>query len=212
MKSKLELFNKEIFLCFSSSSCRFNSHCPPPANGDEIHKRVKNILRTHSARQRLVFVSLTQTKYFLFSKMVEEDNCTYSLGSVMMSFQANFIVEMGIQYISWTFSCWFQWSPYVDPLETGGLLIGYRGQFFIWFPSFQFNQKICWSSIKVHEGLNMLCSCTSTAACVQLFVELILCFKCMLFSLLIIWLSMKSNEAMPGTRIFCPWGWWNFEV
>lgn len=100
VKSKLELFNNEIFLCFSSSSCRFNAHCPPPANGDEIHKRVKNILRTHSARQRLVFVSLTQTKYFLFSKMVEEDNCAYSLGSVMMSFQANFIVEMGIQHIS----------------------------------------------------------------------------------------------------------------
>ncbi|XP_040421348.1 spermatogenesis-associated protein 6 isoform X3 [Cygnus olor] len=39
----------------SSLRERFNSGCPPPANGDEIHKRVKNILRTHSARQRLVF-------------------------------------------------------------------------------------------------------------------------------------------------------------
>nr|XP_047918092.1 spermatogenesis-associated protein 6 isoform X1 [Anser cygnoides] len=39
----------------SSLRERFNSGCPPPANGDEIHKRVKNILRTHSARQRLLF-------------------------------------------------------------------------------------------------------------------------------------------------------------
>uniref|UniRef100_A0A669PGL2 Spermatogenesis associated 6 n=1 Tax=Phasianus colchicus TaxID=9054 RepID=A0A669PGL2_PHACC len=39
----------------SSLRERFNSGWPPPANGDEIHKRVKNILRTHSARQRLVF-------------------------------------------------------------------------------------------------------------------------------------------------------------
>lgn len=57
----LDLFNLQIFLLFVFffSSCRFNSGWPPPANGDEIHKRVKNILRTHSARQRLVFVSLT---------------------------------------------------------------------------------------------------------------------------------------------------------
>ncbi|NXL85694.1 SPAT6 protein, partial [Alectura lathami] len=39
----------------SSLRERFNSGWPPPANGEEIHKRVKNILRTHSARQRLVF-------------------------------------------------------------------------------------------------------------------------------------------------------------
>ncbi|KAI6064006.1 Spermatogenesis-associated protein 6 isoform X2 [Aix galericulata] len=78
----------------SSLRERFNSHCPPPANGDEIHKRVKNILRTHSARQRLVFVSLTQTKYFLFSKMVEEDNCAYSLGSVISPVQQNTTVHL----------------------------------------------------------------------------------------------------------------------
>ncbi|KAF1399508.1 Spermatogenesis-associated protein 6, partial [Spheniscus mendiculus] len=42
-------------VCFSSSSCRFSSGWPSPVNGDEIHKRVKNILRTHSARQRLIF-------------------------------------------------------------------------------------------------------------------------------------------------------------
>uniref|UniRef100_A0A663M6J7 Uncharacterized protein n=1 Tax=Athene cunicularia TaxID=194338 RepID=A0A663M6J7_ATHCN len=39
----------------SSLRERFSSSWPSPANGDEIHKRVKNILRTHSARQRLIF-------------------------------------------------------------------------------------------------------------------------------------------------------------
>ncbi|XP_075011917.1 spermatogenesis-associated protein 6 isoform X4 [Calonectris borealis] len=39
----------------SSLRERFSSGWPSPANGDEIHKRVKNILRTHSARQRLIF-------------------------------------------------------------------------------------------------------------------------------------------------------------
>ncbi|NXU62853.1 SPAT6 protein, partial [Horornis vulcanius] len=39
----------------SSLRERFSTGWPSPANGDEIHKRVKNILRTHSARQRLVF-------------------------------------------------------------------------------------------------------------------------------------------------------------
>ncbi|XP_070601945.1 spermatogenesis-associated protein 6 isoform X1 [Erythrolamprus reginae] len=33
-----------------------------PINGDEIHKRVKNILRTHSARQRLTFDETTLSK------------------------------------------------------------------------------------------------------------------------------------------------------
>lgn len=46
----------------SSLRERFNAHCPPPANGDEIHKRVKNILRTHSARQRLVFNESNSSK------------------------------------------------------------------------------------------------------------------------------------------------------
>uniref|UniRef100_A0A8D0DZ47 Spermatosis associated 6 n=1 Tax=Salvator merianae TaxID=96440 RepID=A0A8D0DZ47_SALMN len=34
---------------------RFCSGWSPPVSGEEIHKRVKNILRTHSARQRLTF-------------------------------------------------------------------------------------------------------------------------------------------------------------
>ncbi|XP_068262921.1 spermatogenesis-associated protein 6 isoform X2 [Nyctibius grandis] len=38
----------------SSLRERFSSGWPSPANGDEIHKRVKNILRTHSARQHLI--------------------------------------------------------------------------------------------------------------------------------------------------------------
>ncbi|NXY20935.1 SPAT6 protein, partial [Atrichornis clamosus] len=46
----------------SSLRERFSSGWPSPTNGDEIHKRVKNILRTHSARQRLMFDDLTQTR------------------------------------------------------------------------------------------------------------------------------------------------------
>ncbi|RLW05991.1 hypothetical protein DV515_00004756 [Chloebia gouldiae] len=46
----------------SSLRERFSTGWPSPANGDEIHKRVKNILRTHSARQRLIFDDLAQTK------------------------------------------------------------------------------------------------------------------------------------------------------
>ncbi|XP_015725996.1 spermatogenesis-associated protein 6 [Coturnix japonica] len=46
----------------SSLRERFNSGWPSPANGDEIHKRVKNILRTHSARQRLVFDESNSSK------------------------------------------------------------------------------------------------------------------------------------------------------
>uniref|UniRef100_A0A8B9NA15 Spermatogenesis associated 6 n=1 Tax=Accipiter nisus TaxID=211598 RepID=A0A8B9NA15_9AVES len=41
---------------------RFSSGWPSPANGDEIHKRVKNILRTHSARQRLMFDESNSSK------------------------------------------------------------------------------------------------------------------------------------------------------
>ncbi|XP_014726152.1 PREDICTED: spermatogenesis-associated protein 6 isoform X2 [Sturnus vulgaris] len=46
----------------SSLRERFSTGWPSPANGDEIHKRVKNILRTHSARQRLIFDDLLQTR------------------------------------------------------------------------------------------------------------------------------------------------------
>ncbi|XP_071606297.1 spermatogenesis-associated protein 6 isoform X1 [Heliangelus exortis] len=46
----------------SSLRERFSSGWLSPANGDEIHKRVKNILRTHSARQRLRFDDSNATK------------------------------------------------------------------------------------------------------------------------------------------------------
>ncbi|XP_064003640.1 spermatogenesis-associated protein 6 isoform X2 [Pogoniulus pusillus] len=46
----------------SSLRERFSSGWPSPANGDEIHKRVRNILRTHSARQRLVFDETNSSK------------------------------------------------------------------------------------------------------------------------------------------------------
>ncbi|XP_041886580.1 spermatogenesis-associated protein 6 isoform X1 [Corvus kubaryi] len=46
----------------SSLRERFSTGWPSPANGDEIHKRVKNILRTHSARQRLIFDDVPQTR------------------------------------------------------------------------------------------------------------------------------------------------------
>ncbi|KAF4797166.1 spermatogenesis-associated protein 6 isoform X2 [Turdus rufiventris] len=46
----------------SSLRERFSTVWPSPTNGDEIHKRVKNILRTHSARQRLIFDDLPQTR------------------------------------------------------------------------------------------------------------------------------------------------------
>ncbi|XP_057235933.1 spermatogenesis-associated protein 6 [Malurus melanocephalus] len=46
----------------SSLRERFSTSWPSSANGDEIHKRVKNILRTHSARQRLIFDDLPQTR------------------------------------------------------------------------------------------------------------------------------------------------------
>ncbi|XP_066480193.1 spermatogenesis-associated protein 6 [Tiliqua scincoides] len=39
----------------SSLRERFHSSWRTPVNGEEIHKRVKNIIRTHSARQRLTF-------------------------------------------------------------------------------------------------------------------------------------------------------------
>ncbi|KFQ22878.1 Spermatogenesis-associated protein 6, partial [Mesitornis unicolor] len=46
----------------SSLRERFSSGWPSPTNGDEIHKRVKNILRTHSVRQRLTFDESNSSK------------------------------------------------------------------------------------------------------------------------------------------------------
>ncbi|XP_068546111.1 spermatogenesis-associated protein 6 isoform X1 [Anas acuta] len=60
--SAFQKYSPSSVLNRSSLRERFNAHCPPPANGDEIHKRVKNILRTHSARQRLVFNESNSSK------------------------------------------------------------------------------------------------------------------------------------------------------
>ncbi|NXX18960.1 SPAT6 protein, partial [Podargus strigoides] len=46
----------------SSLRERFSSGWHSPGNGDEIHKRVKNILRRHSARQHLIFNESNSSK------------------------------------------------------------------------------------------------------------------------------------------------------
>ncbi|KAM9008857.1 spermatogenesis-associated protein 6 isoform 4-T5 [Ara ararauna] len=46
----------------SSLRERFSSGWPLPTNGEEIHTRVKNILRTHRARQRLIFDESNSSK------------------------------------------------------------------------------------------------------------------------------------------------------
>uniref|UniRef100_A0A7M4FJQ4 Spermatosis associated 6 n=1 Tax=Crocodylus porosus TaxID=8502 RepID=A0A7M4FJQ4_CROPO len=66
----------------------FNSDWSTPANGEEIHKRVKNILRTHSARQKLTFDESNSSKEGL-DKMKgssSRDSCKdSSLGSNLQS-------------------------------------------------------------------------------------------------------------------------------
>ncbi|NXG41325.1 SPAT6 protein, partial [Psilopogon haemacephalus] len=52
----------------SSLRERFSSGWPSPANGDEIHKRVRNILRTHSAKQRLILDETNSSKGGLTKK------------------------------------------------------------------------------------------------------------------------------------------------
>ncbi|XP_062995179.1 spermatogenesis-associated protein 6 [Elgaria multicarinata webbii] len=51
----LQKYSSTPVLNRSSLRERFHSGWNTPVNGEEIHKRVKNILRTHSARQRLTF-------------------------------------------------------------------------------------------------------------------------------------------------------------
>ncbi|KAJ7332745.1 hypothetical protein JRQ81_014925 [Phrynocephalus forsythii] len=53
--ASLQKYSSTPVLHRSSLRERFHSHWTTPVNGEEIHKRVKNILRTHSARQRLMF-------------------------------------------------------------------------------------------------------------------------------------------------------------
>nr|XP_056700289.1 spermatogenesis-associated protein 6 [Euleptes europaea] len=51
----LQKYSSTPVLNRSSLRERFHSDWLTPINGEEIHKRVKNILRTHSARQKLTF-------------------------------------------------------------------------------------------------------------------------------------------------------------
>ncbi|XP_042321474.1 spermatogenesis-associated protein 6 isoform X2 [Sceloporus undulatus] len=51
----LQKYSSTPVLNRSSLRERFRSVWNTPVNGEEIHKRVKNILRTHSTRQRLTF-------------------------------------------------------------------------------------------------------------------------------------------------------------
>ncbi|XP_067391616.1 spermatogenesis-associated protein 6 isoform X3 [Emydura macquarii macquarii] len=68
----------------SSLRERFNSGWSTPINGEEIHKRVKNILRTHSARQRLAFDESNSSKGE--SSKTREGSCKDSLcGSELQS-------------------------------------------------------------------------------------------------------------------------------
>uniref|UniRef100_A0A8C0H2W3 Spermatosis associated 6 n=1 Tax=Chelonoidis abingdonii TaxID=106734 RepID=A0A8C0H2W3_CHEAB len=60
--SSLQKHSTSPVLNRSSLRERFNFGWSTPANGEEIHKRVKNILRTHSARQRLTFDESNSSK------------------------------------------------------------------------------------------------------------------------------------------------------
>ncbi|XP_019386932.1 PREDICTED: spermatogenesis-associated protein 6 isoform X1 [Crocodylus porosus] len=86
--SSLQKHSLSSVLNRSSLTERFNSDWSTPANGEEIHKRVKNILRTHSARQKLTFDESNSSKEGL-DKMKgssSRDSCKdSSLGSNLQS-------------------------------------------------------------------------------------------------------------------------------
>ncbi|NWI60382.1 SPAT6 protein, partial [Calyptomena viridis] len=69
----------------SSLKERFSSSWPSPANGDEIHKRVKNILRTHSARQRLIFDESNSSKGDLTKTRESSDDASLSISELQSS-------------------------------------------------------------------------------------------------------------------------------
>ncbi|KAJ7400417.1 Spermatogenesis-associated protein 6 [Pitangus sulphuratus] len=69
----------------SSLRERFSSGWPSPANGDEIHKRVKNILRTHSARQRLIFDESNSSKGDLTKTRESSHNAPFSMSELQSS-------------------------------------------------------------------------------------------------------------------------------
>ncbi|KAK2543401.1 Spata6 [Columba livia] len=69
----------------SSLRERFSSGWPSPANGDEIHKRVKNILRTHSARQRLIFDESNSSKGDLIKTKESSHKASSAMGELQSS-------------------------------------------------------------------------------------------------------------------------------
>ncbi|XP_071421863.1 spermatogenesis-associated protein 6 isoform X2 [Pithys albifrons albifrons] len=69
----------------SSLRERFSSGWPSPANGEEIHKRVKNILRTHSARQRLLFDESNSSKGDMTKTRESSHNAPLSLSELQSS-------------------------------------------------------------------------------------------------------------------------------
>ncbi|KAJ7405346.1 spermatogenesis associated 6 [Willisornis vidua] len=60
----------------------FSSGWPSPANGEEIHKRVKNILRTHSARQHLIFIRVNMVVCGGISTIPSQDESNSSKGDM----------------------------------------------------------------------------------------------------------------------------------
>ncbi|XP_043346523.1 spermatogenesis-associated protein 6 isoform X6 [Dermochelys coriacea] len=82
--SSMQKHSSSPVLNRSSLRERFNTGWSTPANGEEIHKRVKNILRTHSARQRLTFDESNSSKGD--SSKTREVSCKDSLcGSELQS-------------------------------------------------------------------------------------------------------------------------------
>ncbi|XP_073213874.1 spermatogenesis-associated protein 6 isoform X3 [Lepidochelys kempii] len=82
--SSLQKHSSSPVLNRSSLRERFNTGWSTPVNGEEIHKRVKNILRTHSARQRLTFDESNSSKGD--SSKTREVSCKDSLcGSELQS-------------------------------------------------------------------------------------------------------------------------------
>ncbi|NXU89058.1 SPAT6 protein, partial [Xiphorhynchus elegans] len=81
----------------SSLRERFSSGWPSPANGDEIHKRVKNILRTHRARQRLRFDESNSSKGDLTKTKESSHNAPLSMSELQSSspVQRNAPVHLG---------------------------------------------------------------------------------------------------------------------
>ncbi|NXC46875.1 SPAT6 protein, partial [Penelope pileata] len=86
----------------SSLRERFNSGWPSPANGDEIHKRVKNILKTHSARQRLVFDESNSSK----GDLTKTTECSREVDLSISELQSSSPVRQNTTVHSDDGECW----------------------------------------------------------------------------------------------------------